>query len=135
MLEKDVEWREGANHSEENQDKRDEKHGSEPRLFLSPEPVIGQPSNKPDHNSQCQYASQRPTWPIKLQHICKGWKCRGQDSKQAKNKAANTCCQYSGSRNGPVSARDHRGGEPVGGFLSLIHVGHNSLRLLRVVFP
>src|SRR5437660_798772 len=89
-LEKVVEWREGADHSEDNQDASDDKHGSEPHLFISPEPVIDQPGNEPDHYGQCRYAAQRPGWLVKLKHICKGGECRGQDSKQAKSKAADT---------------------------------------------
>src|SRR6266568_9282009 len=95
-LEKVVEWRESADHSEDNQDERDEKHGSEPHLFMSPEPVIDQPGNEPDHNGQRRYASQRPGWLVKLKHIRKGGECRGQYSQQAKSKAANTSSQHSG---------------------------------------
>ena len=95
-LEKSVEWREGADHSEEDQDESDDKHGSEPHLFLSPEPVIDQPGNEPDHHGQRRYAGQWPGWLVKLKRIRKGGECSGQYSKQAKSKAANTSRQHSG---------------------------------------
>ena len=95
-LEKVVEWWEGAYHSEDNQDESDDKHGSEPHLFMSPELVIDQPGNEPDHYGQRRYAGQRPGGPVKLKHIRKGCECSGQDSKQAKSKAANTSRQHSG---------------------------------------